>query len=75
MIGLIGNAISIVTQEIGTMLANAQMGAIITSTTPAFMVLFARFILKEKLTLKKAVSIAFASIGVFIIVGHANGGN
>jgi drug/metabolite transporter (DMT)-like permease len=29
------------------------MGAIITSTTPAFMVLFARIILKEKITYKK----------------------
>ncbi|PJO40720.1 DMT family transporter, partial [Lysinibacillus xylanilyticus] len=57
MIGLIGNTISIVAQEIGTMLSTAQMGAIITATTPAFMVVFARFILKEKITLKKAVSI------------------
>lgn len=38
MIGLIGNTISIVAQEIGTMLSTAQMGAIITATTPAFMV-------------------------------------
>lgn len=45
MIGLIGNTISIVTQEIGTMLSTAQMGAIITGATPAFMVLFARIIL------------------------------
>ncbi|MGE7758684.1 DMT family transporter [Peribacillus sp. NPDC097895] len=72
MIGLIGNTTSIVTQEIGTMLSTAQMGAIITSTTPAFMVLFARIILKEKITLRKALSIILASIGVCIIVGNAN---
>ncbi|MED3687379.1 DMT family transporter [Peribacillus butanolivorans] len=71
MIGLIGNTISIVTQEIGTMLSTAQMGAIITSTTPAFMVLFARIILKEKITFKKALSIILATIGVCIIVGNA----
>lgn len=69
LIALIGNTISIVTQEIGTMRSNAQMGAIITSTTPAFMVIFARFILKEKITLKKCFSIALATSGVFIIVG------
>ncbi|MCV5434706.1 DMT family transporter, partial [Escherichia coli] len=40
-IGVIGYAISIVTQETGTMLSSAQMGAVITSSTPAFMVLFA----------------------------------
>ncbi len=39
LIGFIGNTISIVTQEVGTMLSTAQMGAILTSTTPAFMVL------------------------------------
>jgi len=70
LVGLIGNTISIVTQEMGTMLSTAQMGAIITSTTPAFMVLFARFILKEKITLKKCLSIVLATIGVGIIVGN-----
>lgn len=54
LVGLIGNTISIVTQEIGTMLSTAQMGAIITATTPAFMVVFARVILKEDITLKNA---------------------
>lgn len=48
-IGIIGNTISIVTQEIGTNLSSAQMGAIITSSTPAFMVIFARLLLKERL--------------------------
>lgn len=70
LVGLIGNTISIVTQEIGTMLSTAQMGAIITSTTPAFMVIFARFILKEKITIKKCFSIVLATFGVFVIVGN-----
>ncbi|WP_107950750.1 DMT family transporter [Lysinibacillus parviboronicapiens] len=70
LVGLIGNTISIVTQEIGTMLSTAQMGAIITATTPAFMVVFARFILKEKITLKKCMSILLATAGVIIIVGN-----
>lgn len=68
-IGVIGNAISIVTQETGTMLSTAQMGAIITSSTPAFMVIFARLLLKERLTLKKGLSVSLATIGVFLIVG------
>jgi drug/metabolite transporter (DMT)-like permease len=69
LVGLFGNTISIVTQEMGTMLSTAQMGAIITSTTPAFMVLFARVILKEKITIKKCLSIVLATVGVGIIVG------
>lgn len=73
-IGIIGNAISIVTQETGTMLSSAQMGAIITSSTPAFMVIFARLLLKERLTLKKGLSVCLATIGVILIVGvgHVN---
>jgi len=70
LVGLIGNTISIVTQEMGTMLSTAQMGAIITATTPAFMVVFARLILKESITLKKCLSIALATMGVGIIVGN-----
>lgn len=68
-IGVIGYAISIVTQETGTMLSSAQMGAIITSSTPAFMVVFAWLILKERLTFKKGISVCLATIGVIIIVG------
>ncbi|WP_280169372.1 DMT family transporter [Priestia megaterium] len=71
-IGVIGNAISIVTQEYGTMLSSAQMGAIITSSTPAFMVIFARLILKEKLNFKKGVSVCLATIGVLLIVGNGH---
>ncbi|MGX5585848.1 DMT family transporter [Bacillus thuringiensis] len=68
-IGVIGYVISIVTQETGTMLSSAQMGAIITSSTPAFMVVFAWLILKERLTFKKGISVCLATIGVVIIVG------
>ncbi|GAA4837653.1 DMT family transporter [Paenibacillus vulneris] len=68
-IGVIGNTISIVAQETGTMLSSAQMGAIITSSTPAFMVIFARLFLKERFTLKKGLSIGLATIGVLLIVG------
>ncbi|WP_274307347.1 DMT family transporter [Solibacillus daqui] len=70
IVALIGNTISIVTQEMGTLLSSAQMGTIITATTPAFMVLFARFVLKETLTWKKCFSIVLATIGVAIIVGN-----
>lgn len=68
-IAIIGYVISIITQETGTMLSSAQMGAIITSTTPAFMVLFASLILKERLTFKKAISVSLATVGVITIVG------
>ncbi|MBU8639600.1 DMT family transporter [Bacillus pumilus] len=69
LIGLIGNFLSIVTQEIGTMYTSAQMGAVITSATPAFMVLFAFFLLKEAMTVRKCASILLATAGVWLMIG------
>ena len=68
-IGIIGYAISVWAQFLGTKLSSAQMGAVITSATPAFMVLFARIILGEKITLRKALSVGLATLGVLMIVG------
>lgn len=68
-IGLIGYFISIWAQFAGTQLSSAQMGAIITSATPAFMVLFARLLLKEEITFRKGLSVSLATIGVLCIIG------
>jgi len=76
LIGIIGNTISIVAQETGTWLSSAQTGAVITSATPTFMVIFAWLILKEKLNRVKITSVVMASIGVVLIVGiHLTGNN
>lgn len=72
-IGVIGYFGSIWAQFAGTQLSTAQMGAVITSATPAFMVLFARLILKEKITFRKAVSVILATVGVLLIVGLSDG--
>ncbi|VBB07360.1 Hypothetical protein LUCI_2604 [Lucifera butyrica] len=68
-IGIIGYFLSIWAQFTGTKLSSAQMGAMITSATPAFMVLFGRILLKEKITLRKGVSVCLATMGVLLIVG------
>jgi drug/metabolite transporter (DMT)-like permease len=68
-IGVIGYAISIWTQFLGTKLSTAQMGAMITSATPAFMVVFGRMILGERITIRRALSVGLATIGVLMIVG------
>lgn len=68
LIGLMGQTISIVTQETGTMMTSAQMGSIITAATPAFMVIFARLILHEALTPGRILSVALATAGVLAIV-------
>lgn len=74
LIGIIGNTISIVTQETGTWLSNAQTGAVITSATPTFMIIFAWWLLKERLTKVSVISVAMATLGVIVIVGiHLTG--
>lgn len=69
LIGLIGYALSIVTQETGTWLASAQLGAVVTSATPAFMVLFSWALLRVRPTRGDYLSIILASAGVVFIVG------
>jgi drug/metabolite transporter (DMT)-like permease len=69
VIGVFGYAISIWTQFVGTKLSSAQFGAMITSASPGFMVIFARIFLKEKITFRKGLSTFLATIGVLLIVG------
>lgn len=73
LIGLIGYCISIWAQFAGTQLSSAQMGAVITSATPAFMVVFARWLLNERITVRKAAAVALATAGVLLIVGGGDG--
>jgi len=73
-IGLIGYFLSVGLQFIGTRLSTAHMGAILTSASPAFIVIFAFFILGERLNIRKALSVVLATCGVLIIVGLEEAG-
>ena len=68
-IGFIGYFISITCQFIGTKLSDAHTGSLVTSATPAFMVIFAAIILKEKLSARRLLSTIIATIGVIIVIG------
>lgn len=68
-IGVIGYVLSVWTQFVGTKLSSAQMGAMITSATPAFMVIFAHILLKQKITFRRGFSTLLATMGVLCIVG------
>ena len=59
-----GYLLSIVVQETGTMLTSAQTGALVTAATPAFMVIFGCFLLHERLTLGRVLSVILAPAGV-----------
>jgi len=71
-IGFIGYFVSIGLQFIGTKLSDAHTAALITSATPAFMVIFARVILKEAITFRKVISMILATLGVVIVIGWEN---
>ena len=68
-IGFIGYFISICLQFMGTKLSDAHMGSLITASTPVFVIIFARFILKELFTKKKIISLILATFGVIIVIG------
>lgn len=74
-IGFVGYFISIFFQFTGTKFSNAHMGALITATTPVFVVIFARYILKEEITKKKIISLIMAFAGVAVVVGFDKGAN
>ena len=69
VIGFVGYFLSISFQFIGTKLSSAHAGAVITSATPTFIIVFAKIILKEKITLKKMISLGLASLGILIVIG------
>ena len=68
-IGVTGYGVSIWAQFLGTALTTAQMGALITSATPAFMVVFGRVILGERITLARIGAVASATSGVILVIG------
>jgi drug/metabolite transporter (DMT)-like permease len=70
-VGLLGFGVSIGAQFVGTDLSTAINGSLVTSASPAFILIFALLILKEKLTLQQIVAVMLATIGVLIILNPA----
>jgi drug/metabolite transporter (DMT)-like permease len=67
-VGLVGYGVSLGAQFVGTDLSNAVNGAVVTSASPAFILLFAWLILREPLSLTRIGAVVLASIGVLIVV-------
>jgi drug/metabolite transporter (DMT)-like permease len=68
----IGLTVSSWTQFEGTALSTAHAGALITSSAPAFMVLFAALLLQERITGQKVAALVVATAGVAMVVGPAD---
>jgi drug/metabolite transporter (DMT)-like permease len=68
LLGVLGFGMSVGLQFVGTALSSAINGSVITSASPAFIVLFAWLLLREPLTPLKLISGAVATLGVLIIL-------
>ena len=66
-LGLVGMCISLIAQFAGTHLAGAANGSLITSATPAFMLLFAWPILGTRPSLRQVASLILATGGVLVV--------
>ena len=68
LVGVAGLGVSLGAQFVGTDLSTAVNGALVTSASPAFVVLFALIILRERLTVMRLGAIVLASAGVLVIL-------
>ena len=71
-IGFLGFGISLGFQFVGTKLSTAANGALVTSATPAFVLIFTTFILGERITLRRLGALGMATIGVLIVIDPRN---
>ena len=68
LVGFVGYGISLGFQFVGTKLSTASNGALVTSATPAFVLLFAPFLLGERTTQRRMIALAIASLGVLAVI-------
>lgn len=71
-VGLVGYGVSLGFQFVGTNLSTAANGSLVTSATPAFILLFAAFLLGEKITLRRVLALGIASAGVVAVIDVRN---
>ncbi|MGE5250420.1 MAG: DMT family transporter [Bacteroidota bacterium] len=67
-VGVIGYGISLGFQFVGTRLSTASNGALVTSATPAFILLFAAPLLGEKATGRKLTALLLSTAGVLAVI-------
>jgi drug/metabolite transporter (DMT)-like permease len=67
-VGFVGYGISLCLQFLGTKLSTAANGSLVTSATPAFVLLFAWLLLKEKITARRLLALFLATLGVIAII-------
>ena len=72
-IGALSMTVSVGMQFLGTHLSSASAGGLITSASPAFIALFAAWLLRERMTRHKLLALALASGGVLLVAWPSSG--
>ena len=68
LVGFVGYGISLGFQFVGTKLSTASNGSLVTSATPAFVLLFAPFLLGEKPTTRGVIALILSTLGVLAVI-------
>ncbi len=71
-VGLVGYGISLGFQFVGTKLSSASNGSLVTSATPAFVLIFAPFLLRERTTLRGIFALLVSTLGVIAVIDPRN---
>jgi drug/metabolite transporter (DMT)-like permease len=67
-VGWVGYGVSLGFQFVGTHLSTASNGALVTSATPAFVLLFAAWILGEEVTRRRLLALLLSTLGVLAVI-------
>ncbi len=71
-VGFVGYGISLGFQFVGTKLSTASNGSLVTSATPAFVLLFAPFLLGEQTTPRRIIALVISTLGVLAVIDPRN---
>ncbi|MFZ1041933.1 MAG: DMT family transporter [Anaerolineales bacterium] len=72
LVGFVGYGVSLGFQFVGTKLSTASNGALVTSATPAFILIFAPFLLAEKTTTRRIIALIISTLGVIAVIDPRN---
>ena len=67
-VGVVGYGISLGFQFVGTKLSTASNGSLVTSATPAFILVFAAPLLGESATVRRIIALLLSSLGVVAVI-------
>jgi len=67
-VGFVGYGVSLCLQFVGTKMSTAANGSLVTSATPAFVLLFAWMLLGEQITWRRLLALFLATLGVVAVI-------